>query len=66
MIAPFWRETPEWTLSFSREKYSVHSGVSLQKEAIIVRYGFRFKMVQVELSNFWSFYVVKSIQKEDE
>ena len=34
-------------LYFSLEKYSVHSGISLQKGAIIVRYGFsRQKEIQ--------------------
>ena len=42
MNAPFWREMPEWTLSFSREKDSFHSGITLQKGAIIVRYGFSY------------------------
>ena len=36
LIAPFWREM----LSFSREKDSVHSGISLQKGPIIIHYGF--------------------------
>ena len=31
---------PEWILSFSLEKDSVHSGISLQKGAFVVRYGF--------------------------
>ena len=39
--APFWRKMHEWTLSaFSREKDSIHSGISLQKGALIVHYGF--------------------------
>ena len=40
MIAGFWRETHEWMLSFSLEKDSLHSGISLQKGAFIVLYGF--------------------------
>ena len=32
---------PERTLSLSREKDSIHSGISLQKGAFIVHYGFR-------------------------
>ena len=34
-------------LYFSLEKYSVHSGISLQKGAIIVRYGFSDEMVSI-------------------
>ena len=34
---PFLREMPEWKLSFPPEKDSLHSGISLQKGAFIVR-----------------------------
>ena len=40
MITSFWREMPEWMLSFSLERDSVHSGISLQKGAFVVCYGF--------------------------
>ena len=39
MDAPLWREMPEWKLS-SLEKDSFHSGISLQKGASVLRYGF--------------------------
>ena len=40
MTVPFLRETPEWTLSFSREKESIHSAISLQKRVFVVLYVF--------------------------
>ena len=42
MNVPFWREMPEWTMSFSRKRDSVHSRISLQKGAFVVPYGFRW------------------------
>ena len=42
MNAPFWREMPEWTLSFSKEEDSFLSGISLQKgDMALVRQKFR-------------------------
>ena len=55
MIAHFWREMPEWTLSFSREKYSFHSDISFHKGVFIVLYGFNIiEKTSRENSKRWS------------
>ena len=50
MKAPFLRDMPEWKESFSSQKDCFHSGMSLQKGAFIVRYGFsQCKLMEI----FW-------------